>query len=85
MQTYINIFLLTFCFSSTVFAESGMIFSLLSLDQATKKVIAEFESKVLSAKTESNDGKTVHVIKILTKDGRIQHLKVDADTGTVIK
>lgn len=85
MQIYIKIFLLTFCFSPVVLAGSGMTFSLLSLDQATKKIIAEFKSKVLGAKTESIDGKTIHVIKILTKDGRIQTLKVDADTGNVIK
>ena len=78
MQTFIKVFLLTFCLTQTAFAA-------LSLDQATKKIIQQNKSKILSAKTEVINGKNVHVIKILTQDGRIQYLKVDADSGKNIK
>lgn len=85
MQTYIKVFLLTFSFFSIAYAGPGIGLSLLSLDQATKKVITEVESKVLGAKTELIDGRTVHVIKILSPDGRVQQLKVDAESGEIIK
>jgi uncharacterized membrane protein YkoI len=78
MQTFIKVFLLSFCLTQTAFAA-------LSLDQATKKIIEKNKGKILSAKTEMIGGKDVHVIKVLTQDGRIQYLKVDADSGKVIK
>jgi uncharacterized membrane protein YkoI len=31
------------------------------------------------------DGKDVHIIKVLTPDGRVQYIKVDAETGSTIK
>ena len=85
MQTFIKVFLLTFCLTQTAFAGKEIAFAVLSLDQATKKVIQQNKSKILGAKTEVIGGKEVHVIKILTQDGRIQHLKVDADSGKIIK
>lgn len=81
MRAYINVFLLVFYFSSTVVVGAGAV----SLDEATKKVMTEFTSKVLGAKTEEVEGQLLHVIKILTEDGRVQHLKVDASTGDIIK
>lgn len=81
MQTFTKIFLLVCCFFSTMASAEELV----SLDDATKKIIAESGSKVLGAKTESIDGKTMHVIKVLTEDGRVQHLKVDASTGKTIK
>ncbi len=85
MQTYIKTFLLTFFLSTSVFAGSDVAFSILSIDQATQKIIEELKTKVLGAKTESIDGKVVHVIKVLTEDGRVQHLKVDAESGNISK
>ena len=85
MQAFIKIFLLASCLIQTVYAGKEVTFSLLSLDQATKKIIEENKSKVLSAKTELIDGKTIHIIKILTSDGRVQFIKVDADSGKMIK
>jgi hypothetical protein len=85
MQTYIKLFLLAFFLSTSVFAGSDVVFSILSLDQATQKIIEELKTKVLGAKTESIDGKIVHIIKVLTEDGRVQHLKVDAESGNISK
>lgn len=56
----------------------------ISLEQATKQVVSGTSGRVLSAKTEDIDGKKVHVIKILTDDGRIQQQVVDAQNGALI-
>ncbi|MDD2659122.1 MAG: PepSY domain-containing protein [Methylococcales bacterium] len=57
----------------------------ISLDQATKQIIKnDTKIRVLGAETEIIDGKQVHVIKVLTLDGRIQHFKIDAETGEII-
>lgn len=53
----------------------------ITLDEATKQATKDTENKVLSAKTKTIKGKKVHVIKILTKEGRIQHIKIDAASG----
>lgn len=85
MPAIVKILLLTFCLLQTVNAGKSVSFAALSLDQATKKIIEQNENKVMGAKTEVIDGKKVHVIKILTSDGRVQYLKVDAQTGKLIK
>ena len=57
----------------------------ISLDQATKQIIKNDSSlRVLGAETEIIECKLVHVIKVLTPDGRIQHFKIDAETGEII-
>jgi len=66
-------------------AGTAIVLSALTLDQATKQIIEQDKNKVLGAKTEVIEGKQVHVIKILTSDGRVQYLKVDADSGKLIK
>lgn len=85
MHTFIKVLLLTFCLAQTAFAGKEIFFSVVSLDQATKLIIKGNKNKVLSAKSEVKDGKKIHVIKILSQDGRVQSLKVDADTGRVFK
>jgi len=85
MQAFIKIILLSFCLSQAVYAEKQIILAALSLDQATKNIIDSKNSKVLGAKTESIGGRVVHIIKILTKDGHVQYLKVDAESGQIIK
>lgn len=85
MSVFIKIFLLTFCLSQAVYAGKELVFSVLSLDQATKKIIDASQSKVLAAKTEQVEGKIIYVIKVLTIDGRVQHIKVDADSGEILK
>lgn len=81
MQIVIKIFLLTLCLTQAAFAGKVFVFSVLSLDEATQKIIESHKSKILDAKTEEIEGKDVHVIKVLTSDGRVQYIKVDAETG----
>jgi uncharacterized membrane protein YkoI len=52
-----------------------------SLEDAIKQVMQDSKNKVLTAKTELVGGKKIHVIKILTSAGHIQHIKIDAVTG----
>lgn len=55
-----------------------------TLDEATKQIMLDTKNKVLAAKTELISGKKIHVIKILTATGHIQHIKIDAVTGKTL-
>lgn len=68
-------------FSGLCFADSGLLLTRVSLDQATHQIIKENNFRVLSAHTEIIDGKEVHIIKVLTADGHIRHYRIDAETG----
>jgi uncharacterized membrane protein YkoI len=70
--------------SSQAPAEPSMLTARVSLDQATKQIIRDGKIRVLGAQTVVIEGREVHIIKILTPNGRIQHLKIDAETGAVI-
>jgi len=82
--------LLVYCFSNPCHAEDPYAEDQLmqpphiSLDQATKQIIKDSNNRVLGAQTEWIDSKEVHVIKVLTPDGHIQHYKIDAVTGELI-
>lgn len=85
MQTVAKILLLTISLVNLAHAGKDVSFSALTLDQATKKIIEQNNNKVMGAKTEVIGGKEVHVIKVLTSDGRVQYMNVDAATGKLIK
>ena len=88
IQTRLIVSLLVFLLSNSCFAEEVVVSPPppgVSLDQATKIIIGNNSSlRVLGAETEIIDGKEVHVIKVLTLYGRIQHYKIDAITGEII-
>lgn len=87
IQTQLIASLLVFLLSNSCFAEEVNMPTRISLDQATKQIIknnSNINIRVLGAETEIIDGKEVHVIKVLTPDSRIQHYKIDAETGEVI-
>lgn len=87
LQTRLSASLLMFLLSNNCFGEEVTLPPPLkiNLDQATKKVISnDINIRVLGAETEIIDGKQVHVIKVLTLDGRIQHYTIDAETGEII-
>jgi len=58
----------------------GSARSEVNLDMAVERA-RQGGTRVLSAETVSADGRRVHVIKVLTKDGRVRRLTVDAETG----
>jgi len=53
----------------------------ISLDEAVSRARRQSDDKVLSAETVRVDGRRVHRIKVLTGQGRVKHVQIDADTG----
>ena len=53
----------------------------ISLDEAVARARRQSDGKILSAETVRVDGRPVHRIKILTPDGRVTRMEMDADTG----
>jgi hypothetical protein len=85
VETRLIAYLLMFLLSSSCFAEEIFVPTPINLDQATKQIIKNNSSlRVLGAETEIIECKLVHVVKVLTPDGRIQHYKIDPETGEII-
>jgi len=87
IQTRLIASFLVFLLSNSCFAEAVNVPTRISLDQATKQIIknnSNINIRVLGAETEIIDGREVHVIKVLTPAGRIQHYKIDAEIGEII-
>lgn len=85
IQTRLIISSLVFLFSTSCFAEEILVSTPISLDQATKQIIKnDSKLRILGAETEIIECKLVHVIKVLTPDGRILHFKIDAGTSELI-
>ena len=55
------------------------------LEAAAAIVQKKVEGRVLGGKTVEEGGRTLHVIKVLTPDGRVTHIQIDAETGKVVK
>ena len=53
----------------------------ISLDEAVSRARRQSDGKILSAETVRVDGRRVHRIKILTRDGRVTRMEIDADSG----
>lgn len=85
MANLIKAILITSMFSASLLSENGVAWALVTLDEATKQVLSNPRNKVLGAKTENIDEREVHIIKVLTADGRIQHFMVDAETGNLLE
>ncbi len=76
--------LILIVFSSTSYADDSIDIARVSLHEATQKILSDSNKRVLGATTQIIDGKEVHIIKVLTPDGRILHYKIDAETGAII-
>jgi len=85
MQQIIKALVLTLGVTQISWAESEQFLALLTLDDAVRKIIRQDNYKVLATKTELESGKQIHIIKVLTPDGRIQYIKIDADSGEIVK
>ncbi|NDY96601.1 PepSY domain-containing protein [Wenzhouxiangella limi] len=51
----------------------------LTLEEAAERVARQHDAKVVSAQTIERDGRRVHVIRILTRDGVVKTIRVPAD------
>ena len=56
----------------------------ISKDEAVARARQQNKGKVLSAETIRVDGRKVYRIKILTKDGRVKRIRIDARTGKTL-
>jgi len=52
-----------------------------TLEQAVAKVRSEVPGRILSAETAEQDGKIIYRIKVLTPDGRVVVIEIDARSG----
>ncbi|MBU2571728.1 MAG: PepSY domain-containing protein [Gammaproteobacteria bacterium] len=84
MTNLIKVVLMTALLPVSVSFGGEFMVAMVSLDEATKQVRQDSKVKVLGAKTESIEDRKVHVIKILTPDGRIQYQRIDAETGRLL-
>jgi len=51
----------------------------LSLEEAAEQVARQYDAEVVSAHTVERDGRRIHVIRILTRDGVVRTVRVPAD------
>lgn len=52
-----------------------------SLDDAVSEARGRHPGRVLSAETDRRSGRESHRIRILTRDGRVRRLNMDAESG----
>jgi uncharacterized membrane protein YkoI len=50
-----------------------------SLDDAVSDARDRYPGRVLSAETRRQDGRDMHNVRILTRDGRVRRYRVDAE------
>lgn len=55
----------------------------MSLDEAIVVVRQQTGGKVLRARSRTTDGRTVHEIRVLTDEGLVKTLTIDAQSGRV--
>ena len=84
MRQFITV-VLFFCFVQTGIAGTLPLVATITLDEAVRNIMRDGQNKVLATRTETVDGKRVFVIKVLTPEGRIQHIKIDAESGRTLR
>lgn len=52
-----------------------------SLEDAVSEARGRYPGRVLSAETHRRGGRESHSIRILTRDGRVKRLNIDAESG----
>jgi hypothetical protein len=66
-------------------ATDHLLLAKVTVDEAVRNVSKNQKNRVLGAKTETIEGREVHVIKTLSEKGRIRNRRVDAETGRAMK
>ncbi len=65
--------------------EIAVAASPMNLEAAAKLVQKKIEGRVLGGKTVKKEDRDVHVIRVLTPDGRVRHIRVEAQSGKILK
>ena len=53
----------------------------ISLDEAVKRAEAQYNARVVRTDVQDEDGRKVYVLKLLSEDGRVITVRIDAATG----
>jgi hypothetical protein len=53
----------------------------ISLDEAVRRAEAQYHAKVVRTDVQDEDGRKVYVLKLLSEDGRVITVRIDASTG----
>jgi len=53
----------------------------ISLDEAVRRAEAQYHAKVVRTDVQDEDGRKVYVLKLLSDDGRVVTVRIDAATG----
>jgi len=53
----------------------------ISLDEAVRRAEAQYNARVVRTEVQDEDGRKVYVLKLLSEDGRVITVRVDAQTG----
>lgn len=56
----------------------------LSLDEAIERVQRQFGARVVRAEAREARGRTVYVLRLLSEDGRVWTVRVDAQSGRLM-
>jgi len=51
----------------------------ITLEEAARKVADQYDARVVSAQTIERDGRRIHVIRIVTRDGVVRTVRVPAE------
>jgi hypothetical protein len=62
-------------------APALMVFDGISLDQAVNRAERQYRARVVRTDVQDEDGRTVYVLKMLSEDGRVFTVRIDAATG----
>lgn len=75
MSKFLSKVLIALLLSTLMVASAWAI----SLQEAAERVARQHNAQVVSAHTVERDGRRVHVIRILTRDGVVRTIRVPAD------
>ena len=53
----------------------------ISLDEAVRRAEAQYRARVVRTDVQDEDGRKVYVLKLLSEDGRVITVRIDASTG----
>ena len=60
---------------------SAMVHDGISLDEAVSRAERQYKARVVRTDVQDEDGRKVYVLKLLSEDGRVITVRVDAATG----
>jgi len=75
MHRLFNKFLIALMLSAALVVSAWAV----TLEEAARRVADEYDARVVSAQTVERDGRRIHVIRIVTRDGVVRTVRVPAE------